>query len=127
MNKKHTCSCNCTERVKALEKRVEELSVALTHHLSNQPRLLWGWKLIGEYALKSPRTLQRYARLYGFPVTRVSKQVVSSASLVDAWLIARKQQQRARKGQPTHMGEFWRTHPRDETASATKSPTSDAA
>jgi hypothetical protein len=126
MSKKDS-GCLCSEQVKALEKRVEELSAALTHHLSNQPKLLWGWKLIGEYALKSPRTLQRYARLYAFPVTRVSKQVVSSASLVDAWLIGRKQQQRARKGQPTYMGEYWRTHPRSSEVSAAKSPEIDEA
>ena len=99
-------NCNC-ERVKALEKRVEKLAAALSHHLRNQPRLLWGWAAIGDYAIKSPRTLQRYARLYSFPVARVGQHVVSSPSLIDAWLVARKQQQRSRKPASNYMKDFW--------------------
>jgi hypothetical protein len=37
MNKNR--GCNCNERVKVLEKRVEELSETLAHHLAHKPTL----------------------------------------------------------------------------------------
>jgi hypothetical protein len=102
--------------VERLEKQVKELSAALAQHLSNQPRLLWGWKAIGEYAVKSPRTLQRYARLYGFPVARVSQNAVSSPTLIDAFLLAKSRRDHARQSAmarneaapASYMGTFWR-------------------
>jgi hypothetical protein len=124
---KNNHSCLCSEQVKALEKSVEKLSAALSHHLENAPTLLWGWENITAYALMTRRTLLRYTSRYGFPVVRVGQHVVSSPTLIDSWLIARKQQQRARKGQPTYMGEYWRTHPRSSEVSAVKSPEIDGA
>jgi hypothetical protein len=127
--KKPVCSCNC-ERVAALEKRVDELAEALAHHLAHKPTLFWQWDEIVSYTRRPKRTLQRYVKEQGFPVSRIGAFVISSPSLIDAWMIARKQRQRerrARRNQSTYMGEYWRIHPRQAEVSAAKPLSNDAA
>jgi hypothetical protein len=108
--KKHTCGCNC-ERVKALERRVEELSRTLAGYVANEPRLrtLHGWDEISVYLRKPHRTIHRYAQRYGMPVFKVGRFVMTSVTALDAWLLLHRQAQRKRKErrESTYMAQYW--------------------
>ena len=88
-----------SERIKALENRVNELTQLLANHCSKGPRLLTGWSEISRYTGKSPRMLDRYRQTLGFPAYRFGRHVVSSPSSIDGWLLAKTRWRRARKAQ----------------------------
>jgi hypothetical protein len=56
------------------------------------PQRLSGWKSIAAYVEKSPKTVQRWEKLEGFPILRihVNKSVYAFSEEIDAWFETRK-------------------------------------
>jgi hypothetical protein len=58
--------------------------------------LLCGWAEVAQYCRKSPRQLRRYVKTGGMPVVRFGKNVMTSPSMIDVWLLTREQSRRER-------------------------------
>jgi hypothetical protein len=72
--------------------------------------VLYGWKEIAAYMRKPERTLQTWVKLYGFPVARAGERVMTTATLIDGFVVAKALARRRRdKAAPSYMGTFWST------------------
>ena len=85
------------KRVENLERQVSELADLTANHTANVATLLVGWAEISHHCRKKPRTLSRYAKNMAFPAYRWGRHIVSSASLIDGWLLTVHQLKRQGK------------------------------